>query len=185
MSQFNWTEKSLRAIDLLAEGRLSWDKIAEKTGTHRNTLKAWKKHPTFAARLEETIAEIRLRMTERAIARKEHRINTYNDLMFRVMDVFDARAADTSMAMIPGGDTGLLVRRFKMIGSGENATEVQEYDIDTPSVKALLDTMKQAAIEVGEWDVKSPPVSGKVYQDAIDRIREKRRMKALNGGTGK
>jgi hypothetical protein len=72
-----------------------------------------------------------------------------------IAGVIAERAADPDMANVPGGRTGLLVRRVKVIGSGDNAREVCEYEVDTGLLKELRELEKQAAVEAGQWSTTS------------------------------
>ena len=58
------------------------------------------------------------------------------------------------MQNVPGGRAGLLVRRVKSIGAGENAREVVEYEVDTALLKELRELERQAAQEAGQWATK-------------------------------
>ena len=58
------------------------------------------------------------------------------------------------MARAQGADTGLVVRREKVIGNGDNARDVVEYEVDVATLRELREQLKQAAIEVGEWAEK-------------------------------
>jgi hypothetical protein len=62
------------------------------------------------------------------------------------------RAANPEMAAVPGGSSGLLVKRTKGIGSKDTFKEVTEYETDTALVNALLSTEEQAARELGQWN---------------------------------
>jgi hypothetical protein len=71
---------------------------------------------------------------------------------------------DPDVAGHPGGDTGLVVRQVKMIGSGAAAQLVEEYPVDVALLRAELDVMrelreheKQAAQELGQWVDKVAP----------------------------
>lgn len=70
-----------------------------------------------------------------------------------MLRVIEARSKD--MAEVPGGDTGLLVRKLKSIGSGENTKTVEEYAVDTGLLSELREHEKQAAQELGQWINKS------------------------------
>jgi hypothetical protein len=61
--------------------------------------------------------------------------------------VIAERAADPEMQAVPGGKTGLLVRSTKGLGSGDNFTTVEEYEVDTALLKELREHELQAASE--------------------------------------
>lgn len=88
-----------------------------------------------------------------AIAQMEYRISVLDDIERRYRDLISARSGDMA-GKVPGGETGLLVRQFKAIGSGETAHEVTEYKADTAVTQEIRDTHKQAAQELGQWTDK-------------------------------
>lgn len=63
------------------------------------------------------------------------------------------------MVGIPGGETGLLVRKYKNLGSGDNARTVEEYEVDTGLLAELRAHEKQAAEELGQWITKGDVTS--------------------------
>src|SRR5262249_32874424 len=105
---FQWTPKRIRAAQLLAEGVLTDAEIANAVSIHRDTVYEWKKHPTFAPRIEELTRELRDRLRRYAIARKVRRVKELDDRHQRLQQVIDERAADPEMQNVPGGKTGLL-----------------------------------------------------------------------------
>jgi hypothetical protein len=73
------------------------------------------------------------------------------------------------MAEAPGGETGLLTKKLKVIGFGENAELVAEYSVDTGLLKELRAHEEQAARELGQWADKteiSGPGGGPVQLEA-------------------
>jgi hypothetical protein len=67
-----------------------------------------------------------------------------------MLQVVEERAADASMAKVPGGRTGLLVRQIKVVGSGANQKLVPEYVVDTGLLREIRATAQQAAEELGQ-----------------------------------
>ena len=49
------------------------------------------------------------------------RVDALNDRWNRMRRIIEARADDPDYAKAPGGTTGLLIKTYKRIGSGENA----------------------------------------------------------------
>jgi hypothetical protein len=76
-------------------------------------------------------------------------------MALRLRDVVVERAKSEEFQCAPGGKTGLLVRGLKMIGSGPNAYEVEEFEVDTGLLKEFREHMKQASIELGQWSEKA------------------------------
>jgi hypothetical protein len=48
-----------------------------------------------------------------------------------------ARKKDKELRKAPGGKTGLLVRRLKMLGSGESAQVVEEFEVDVGLLREI------------------------------------------------
>jgi hypothetical protein len=134
-----------QAAQLIAEGRHEYGEIAEKVMVDRVTLHRWRKDPKFIARVEEISNDIADRMLKYAIARKEYRVASLNALQTKLETLIEQRAealADVSA----GGDTGLLVKQFKV--SGENV--VTEYAFDAAVVRELRAVKEQVAKELGQ-----------------------------------
>lgn len=151
------TPKQLRehAAQLVAEGRLEYWQIAEKIGVDVSTLHRWRKEEKFAARVEEISEETSGRLLKLAIARKEYRVASLNRIQTKLETLIEDRAAD--MADVPGGgNTGLLVKQFKV--SGE--TVVTEYAFDAAVVRELRAVKEQVAKELGQI-VEKKELTGK------------------------
>jgi hypothetical protein len=86
-----------------------------------------------------------------AVAQKARRVASINRQWLRLHEVIDARAADPTMAGVPGGSTGLIIRDVKAIGRGQDFRVVEVYTVDTGTLKSLLDHARQAAQELGQW----------------------------------
>ena len=102
------------------------------------------------ARIDEWRAEVK----KRAIANVEYRVAKLDDLEKRYWDLIEARAADLPDD-IAGGDTGLLVRTEKVIGTGNSAQHITEYKADVAVTKEIRELHKQAAQELGQWVEKN------------------------------
>jgi hypothetical protein len=86
--------------------------------------------------------------------------------------VIESRAAEMTLPdgteEAAGGSTGLLVRTEKVIGTGDKATKITEYAVDTALLKELRAHEQQAAQELGQWLEKkelSGPDGGPVQVD--------------------
>lgn len=153
-TEFDWTEERHLAAQLLAEDELSDATIAERCGVGRTALSGWKKHPTFAARVKEITEAIGAAGLHRAIAKRAARVRVLDEQLSRLQRIIDERADDPDMEDVPGGKTGLLVRRIKGIGSREQFREVEEYEVDAALLREIREHMKQAAQELGQWTEK-------------------------------
>ena len=139
--------KKEQAAQFVAEGRYEYGEIAEKIGIDRVTLHRWRKDEKFAARVARLSLEFSEGAKARAIRRKDYRVNVLADLQNRLMAVIEARAADPSMAELPGGKTGLLVR--KPLASGGMLVG-EEIAVDTGMIRELRAVQEQAAKELGQ-----------------------------------
>jgi hypothetical protein len=151
VEQFPWSPASEEAAQLLAVGELSTIEIAEKVGCDRGTLWRWRQQAAFAARVEAHLEEIRVEIRRRGIGVVERRVASLDDRWKRLLKVIEQRGASVEMKDVPGGETGLLVRKIKKIGSGEDSEIVNEYAVDTGLLSELREHEKQAAQELGQW----------------------------------
>jgi len=85
------------------------------------------------------------------IADRTIRVFALRDRWRRLQTVIEERAKALEMAGAPGGKTGLLCRRLKMIGSGKNAEVVEEYEVDPTLLREMRAHEEQAAKELGQW----------------------------------
>ena len=150
---FSWTKPKELAAALVAADALSDEDIGVKCGVSRQTLACWKKHPEFAGRVREHVEAFRASVRARGIAVLENRVHRLNADWQRMQALRAARATDLSG--VPGGETGLLVRREKMIGSGVMAERVEEYEFDAALLRELRAHEEQAAKELGQWTDKT------------------------------
>jgi hypothetical protein len=100
--------------------------------------------------VQAEIDEWRASVRNRAIASMEYRVSKLDDMERRYWELIEARAHELGDE-VDGGDTGLLVRQTKVIGTGNHAQTITEYKADTAVTKEIRDTYKQAAQELGQW----------------------------------
>jgi hypothetical protein len=139
---------------LVAQDFESDRKIAEQCGIGMNTLERWKRVPEFRERVDELRATFRAEIRAKGIAVVEQRVQAQNERWMKMMAVIEARAVDESMVGA-GSGTGLLVRKYKSIGSGESAQLMEEYEVDTGLLRELRELEKHTATELGQWNEKS------------------------------
>jgi hypothetical protein len=87
------------------------------------------------------------------LAVQSYRLDTYVTDFERLERLIDARANDRDTQRGPGGDTGLVVRQFK-VTNGRNAQIVEEYVFDKAIIDARQALRKQIAQELGQWTEK-------------------------------
>jgi len=143
-----------QAAQLLAEDRFPDRKIAELCGISEQSLNKWKQRPEFSARVEELIAAYAERALKFGLARRERRLTVLSDMHDRILSVIEERAADPVLAQVPGGKSGLVVRRLRGLSMLR-----EEFEIDTGSVRELRGLEEQIARELGQWKEKTE-VSG-------------------------
>jgi hypothetical protein len=170
---FEWDHAKELAAQLFGESRFEVEEIAVKCGVTRQTLWNWRQVPEFQARVAERFEEIRAEIRRHGIAITERRVARVQDTWRRLQRVVDARAIE--YAGVPGGDTGLLVRKYKMLGSGPLAEKVEEYEVDTSLLAELRAHEKQAAEELGQWIQKADVTSdGQSITRGFETVRNER-----------
>lgn len=83
------------------------------------------------------------------IAQKVYRIRKLDDLAQKIETVIRERGS--KYGHLPGGETGLINIRQRMIGSGESASIIDEPFFDKDVVSEYRSVLEQAAKEAGEW----------------------------------
>jgi hypothetical protein len=136
-----------QAAVLVAEDSRSDEQIAAQLGITRSTLATWKTRPEFVARVDEICRELAAVAMKRGIARKEYRVNTLANIHSKLLTVMEERAADPDLANIPGGKTGLIVRKA-VVSAG--VLVGYEYAVDTGLLRELRGIQEQASKELGQ-----------------------------------
>ena len=149
--RFSWTPPRTRAAELVADDDLSDEQIAATVGVSRRTLHTWRQHPEFMARVQERREAQRKAIEAKGIADKQNRIAFLNERHAALRQVVQERGEHESMADVPGGKTGYVVRTMRAIGVGANQQTIEEYAIDTGLLKEFRAHEQQAAQELGEW----------------------------------
>lgn len=174
-SSEEWPKPQTDAAYLVAEGDLTYPQIAERVGTTRQTLLAWRQRPEFIRRVEAIRQEYRAAVRERGIAILEKRVEAQNNRWRKLQRIIDERGNDETHANVPGWTTGLLVHDVKMIGSGPAAMAVDLFAVDAALLKEMRELEKQTAMELGQWvdrgsdeDIPTPNT------DALEKLRERR-----------
>lgn len=148
---FRWTDKRKAAVPLLARGDGQED-VARALGIDDATLWRWRQVQEFTAAVEAEGERIRAAIRAEGISRKQNRIDRLNADWNRLQQVIEERATDPTLAYVPGGTTGLIVRSYKQVGAGKDAQLVEEFGVDVATLKELRAHEQQAAQELGQWD---------------------------------
>lgn len=171
VTPFRWDARREKAAVLVAEDDLRDEDIAAAVEISRRQLDRWKRHPEFVARVAEHVKQLEAEALKFAIAKRRKRVDRLNRDWQRMQQVIAERAADEHAGayeivrddegniietlVAPGWTTGLLVRTEKQIGTGDKATRVVEYAVDTGLLREIRAHEEQAAKELGQWVDKS------------------------------
>lgn len=129
--------------------RFNATKAAESAGyAHPN-----KQGPALLVNLgiQELVKAWRDEAKQAAITDLSYRLSRLDEIERRYWDLIEDRAAKYGKEDAPGATTGLVVKQYKMVGSGEGATLVEEWVADTAVTKEIRATHEQAAKELGQW----------------------------------
>lgn len=135
----------------LGSARMNATKAAKEAGYSENTANEQGARLLANASVQARIQEWREEIKRSAIADASYRVGVLNDLEAKLHGVMASRAETYADSDVIGGETGLVVRRYKMVGSGEGAQLVEEYEVDTATIKELRAVHEQAAKELGQW----------------------------------
>jgi hypothetical protein len=104
--------------------------------------------------VQQAIQAWRDEAKQSAITDMAHRLKVLDTIEQKILDVIEDRASAYDNSEMPGGHTGIVVRQYKMVGSGRDAELVEEYAVDTATLRELRATHEQAAKELGQWTEK-------------------------------
>lgn len=161
-SPFQWTPIREQAAELLIVDELSDMEICAKLDIGARTLYDWKLIPEFSERIAEGKRQIRERIRNTGLAIVENRIRAKTRRHAKLERVIDERAAaavkaqDAGLEVFPGETTGLVVRKRRSVGSGENAEIFEEVFVDDTVLKELRAHEVEIAQELGQWKADEP-----------------------------
>lgn len=141
--------KQAKAAALLAEGELTETQICTQLKMSRTNLVRWKRLPVFQVAVADIARKLEAETVYFSVARKRHRLEVLQDLEDRHLRLLAARSGDPELTKVPGGDTGLLVKTLKVIGTGPNQEVVEEYRRDEIG-RDIIAIHEQARKETGE-----------------------------------
>lgn len=148
-----------KAAQLLARSELAIEEVAAIVGVRRETIWAWNQESEFAARVALLQQRIKEKLETLLISQRFYRQLSLQDQFLSLQRIKEARAEALDVPAEQGGESGLLVKRLRMIGSGVNATVVEEHVLDTGFTKEVRETLKQASQEAGQWVEKVAPTN--------------------------
>jgi transposase-like protein len=147
---FEGIDRRIAAAQLVAEGDLTDEMIAEKLGLDRRTLTRWRNDQEFIQRIADVRCQSANALLEQGIRLRENRLANLQRRVDKMHQLVEARAAKMAETQeIEGGETGLLVRDYK----GKDANRAV-YHFDAALMRELREHEKQAATELGEWTEK-------------------------------
>ena len=144
-----------QAALLVAEDKATDAAIASRMGIAKRTLERWKGKPDFAARVEQHRAAWHRAATQEGMADGVGRIRALKERVAGLSRVIEERAADPHFQPVPGGRTGFLTQRARIVGSGEKARVVWEHPLDVALLRELRALERQLAQEVDAWHKKA------------------------------
>lgn len=167
MAGFHWTEERKKAAQLVADRNLTYIEIAAECGVVRETLYEWRQDPEFIDRVKFLKDEYKRQVLSLGIANRFKRVERQNDTWKRLQKVMQERGEDPTMAEVPGGTTGTIVRQLKGIGKGDDFQIVEEYAIDTGLLREIARVEDMAAKELGQAGIITEvPPDLEEYPDA-------------------
>lgn len=186
LGSFEWTQPRIAALPMLADGRFTAVDVGLAVGVSAGAVREWTRDPDFAA----AVTALRARMLERCalngLAVKEARVARHQDRLERIQQVVEERAAagtsaraaeaagvefDALLASAPGGSSGLVVHRQRVIGSGPKAEVVDEFEVDAGLLRAEAELSRQLATELGQWTEKTETTQVRKLYIGIDLER--------------
>lgn len=133
----------------LADPRRNATKAAISAGYSEKTAYAQGSRLLKDAEITRAIAAWREEAKQRAITEVAYRIDRLGELEALCWDVVSARREEYADTGVVGGGTGIVVRQYKMVGGGENATMVEEHVVDTGLIKTIQALYDDVAKETG------------------------------------
>jgi len=171
---FKWTVSRLKAAVWYAEDELTETEIAKRLGLCRQAVMKWRRNPDFWAKVQEFATKITKGVEKYAISKKAKRIAALNFRWAEMHKILADRAVD--MEGIPGGATGMMVRRRKQLGAGDQCEKVEEYEFDAALLKEMRECEKQAALELGQIEERGEiNVVGRIRHEHWDASADERR----------
>jgi hypothetical protein len=150
--------KHKKAARLLAEDRMSIERVAGELGINVETLRTWRNAPAFQAQVREYQAEIEAAVSQIPYAKKADRIQLLSDSVSKYTELRDKRGKwyTEKFPDVPGGSTGLLVHSETVKGVGAGQVHIDEHKVDNGLESLLQTALVQIAKERGEFSDSKP-----------------------------
>lgn len=162
VSEFAWSGRKLKAVELVAQDVLTDMEIAAECGVTERTLERWKRVPAFAEKANEVKTAIAAAVRSEGIANKQNRIDAAMARWDDLETIRQERGADEHIATFPGGKTGFVCPELKLVKVVDQTGEGTEISyrefwvsaFDNSLWAAYLNVEKQIAQETGQWEEK-------------------------------
>lgn len=180
--RWEWTKARLETVHLLAEGQLSYEKVAQRVGVSIGTIHNWLAVDEFATKLRYAVQSFDAAVMSHGLARKSVRLTVLAKLAERQQLIVDERAQ--AHAKLTGGSSGLVAHEVRSVGSGEDAALVDFVSFDGSLNREMRATLAQIAEETGQIASKvevSGPGGGpisitvSVLDDIVELVEQARR----------
>jgi hypothetical protein len=145
-------ETRQQAACLLAAGK-KITVVAKTLGVDEKTVDRWKLLPDFRAMVERELKIIRERISQEGQAIKENRILAKRRRHASIMRSIKKRAMDATKGGAEWDESGFVVQRQRVIGSGDAQLMVTEFELDTGALQALNELEDGIAREKGDHKV--------------------------------
>ena len=127
------TKKLQRAVQLVAEGTWTFQQIAHECGISIRCLSNWRATQEFQQMVSDCLEASYQQLLKIGIANPRNRLLAMDHRWAGAKRLMAQRGKEARMQEVPGGDTGLLIRRLKTV-SGKPAVE---HVIDKPLMSEL------------------------------------------------
>ncbi len=145
---------------MLAENVKTEEEIAAEVGVSYRTIVNWRRIPDFQAKIAEHLQTVLKAIEDLGISQQRFRVDQANTRHRLLRQIVAARAEHyKNRPDAPGADTGFLIERTKVFGSGRNIQVTKEFVLDTDLLRELSNLEVQVAKDLGQW-VKKAEVSG-------------------------
>ena len=145
-------ELRYQAAALRAAGKKIVD-IAKDCGVSEKTIDRWINEPEWQPRVDAELAIIRARIAQEGLALKENRILAKRRRHLAITKALKKRAGNPQLGGAEWDESGFFVQRQKMIGGGDSALMITEYELDTGALGELNELEDGIAREKGDHKI--------------------------------
>jgi hypothetical protein len=155
-----WTKQREDAAALIAEGEKTMGQIAKQVKISLRQLTTWKRHPEFAERIQQLTDNFAAMAMQYSIGRRVTRLSEMDRRWRRLKQIVNERAASVEYQGVPGGETGLLMKLCKTVGSGRTAVEREEFVLDANLLREMREIEEGAGRLLGQIVIRTDLSSG-------------------------